>query len=224
MRALLVEDDARLAGALRSWMGHEGISVDWITQGRQALPALRGARYDCVVLDLGLPDVAGDEVLRSLRAEGFEMPVIVATAREQVQDRVRLLDAGADDFLVKPIHLDELAARLRALQRRRGSGETVREASQLRAGSLHVRTDSRTVSVDGRYVALTNREYWLLETLLRRKGEVVPREALVEALYGWQEEPAANTIDVHVHHLRRKLGSGLIRTVRGIGYMLQADG
>jgi DNA-binding response OmpR family regulator len=221
MRLLLVEDDARLAGALRSWMGHEGIVVDWVSHGADVEPALRRQDYDWMVLDLGLPDIDGLAVLRAARAAGFELPVIVATAREQVQDRVRLLDAGADDFLVKPIHLDELAARLRALKRRRGSSE--HNDSALRQGGLRLVPSSRTVSVDGQYVPLTNREFWLLETLMRHKGRVVTREELVEAMYGWQGDIVANNIDVHVHHLRRKLGAGLIRTVRGAGYTLQPD-
>jgi DNA-binding response OmpR family regulator len=221
MRLLFVEDDARLAGALRSWMGHEGIEVDWVSHGAEAEPALRRSEYDWMVLDLGLPDIDGQMVLQAVRAAGFELPVIVVTAREQVQDRVRLLDDGADDFLVKPMHLDELAARLRAVHRRRGPAE--REDHSFRQGGLRLVPSSRTVSVDGQYVPLTNREFWLLETLMRHKGRVVTREELVEAIYGWDGDIVANNIDVHVHHLRRKLGTRLIRTVRGAGYTLQHD-
>jgi two-component system response regulator QseB len=221
MRLLFVEDDARLAGALRSWMGHEGIEVDWVSHGAEAEPALRRSEYDWMVLDLGLPDIDGQHVLQAVRAAGFELPVIVVTAREQVQDRVRLLDVGADDFLVKPMHLDELAARLRAVHRRHSPSE--REDNALRQGSLRLVPSSRTVSVDGQYVPLTNREFWLLETLMRHKGRVVTREELVEAIYGFDGDIVANNIDVHVHHLRRKLGTRLIRTVRGAGYTLQHD-
>lgn len=218
MKLLLVEDDARLASAVRSWMGLLGDEVDWITDGREINARLRSEHCDAVLLDLGLPDVDGEAVLRQLRADGHDLPVIVITAREQVQDRVRLLDLGADDFLVKPIHLDELAARLRAVQRRRSAQpgqETV-----LRQGGLCVVPASRTVSIDGKYVPLTNREFWLLEALLRRKGRVVGRDELTEALYGDADDTVGNAVDVHVHHLRRKLGNGLIRTVRGVGYML----
>ena len=221
MRLLLVEDDARLAGALRSWMGHEGIEVDWVSHGAEVEPALRCQTYDWMVLDLGLPDTDGGQVLHATRAAGFELPVIVVTAREQVQDRVRLLDDGADDFLVKPIHLDELAARLRAVRRRRGSPG--HDDSALRQGGLRLVPSSRTVSVDGQYVPLTNREFWLLEALLRHKGRVLTREQLVEGLYGTEDEIIGNAVDVHVHHLRRKLGSGLIKTVRGVGYTLAGD-
>jgi len=222
MRLLLVEDDARLAQAVRAWMAHGGIDVDWITGGREVEAALRSHAYDWVVLDLGLPDADGDQVLGGLREAGFGLPVIVMTAREQVQDRVRLLDLGADDFLVKPVHLDELAARLRAVQRRHGPPPA--RDSALRHGSLCLVPASRTVSVDGQYVPLTNREFWLLEALLRHKGRVLTREQLVEGLYGTEDEIIGNAVDVHVHHLRRKLGSGLIKTVRGVGYTLATEG
>jgi DNA-binding response OmpR family regulator len=224
MRLLLVEDDARLASAVRSWMGHGGVEVDWIAAGGEIEPSLHRQAYDWVVLDLGLPDIDGEEALRRLRAAGFELPVLVITAREQVQDRVRLLDIGADDFLVKPVHLDELAARLRAVQRRTGSGPQRGTVDKtLRLGRLTVVPASRTVSLDGTYVPLTNREFWLLETLLRNQGRVVTREELVEALYGWSDDIVGNSIDVYVHHLRRKLGAGLIRTVRGVGYTLREE-
>ncbi len=221
MKLLLVEDDPRLAQAVRAWMGHGGIAVDWITAGREVEPALKAGHYDWVVLDLGLPDTDGERVLAGLRAAGFQLPVVVMTAREQVADRVRLLDMGADDFLVKPVHLDELAARLRMLQRRHGAPRPADEA--LRHGPLCLVPASRTVSVDGQYVPLTNREFWLLEALLRHKGRVVSREQLLEGLDGGSDEPVGNTVDVHVHHLRRKLGSGLIRTVRGVGYTLGGE-
>ncbi|MDE2371335.1 MAG: response regulator [Burkholderiales bacterium] len=216
MRLLLVEDDARLAGAVRSWMGHAAIDVDWVTTGAEIETALRRGIYDWLVLDLGLPDVDGEEALRGLRAAGFDLPVVVVTAREQVQDRVRLLDLGADDFLVKPVHLDELAARLRAVRRRQGStGDIV-----LRHGALVLVPASRTVSLAGRYIALTNREFWLLETLMAHHDRVVTREALIESLHGWNEDIVGNALDVHVHNLRRKLGRGVIRTVRGVGFTL----
>jgi DNA-binding response OmpR family regulator len=149
------------------------------------------------------------------------VPVIVITAREQVHDRVRLLDLGADDFLVKPVHLDELAARLRAVQRRKVAQPG--HEGTLRHGALSLVPASRTVSLDGSYILLTNREFWLLEALLRHKGNVVTRVQLLEALYGWSDEIVGNAVDVHVHNLRRKLGPGLIRTVRGVGYTLSNE-
>jgi DNA-binding response OmpR family regulator len=230
MRLLLVEDDPRLAHAVRTWLGHGRIEVDWITHGREVEAALRAQAYDWLVLDLGLPDMPGEDALRGLRLAGFELPVVVMTAREHVADRIRLLDLGADDFLVKPVHLDELAARLRALQRRHGTQPGLLAAQPddtadlaLRHGPVRLVPASRTVSVAGQYVPLTNREFGLLETLLRHKGQVVTREQLLESMDGWSDEPVGNAVVVHVHHLRRKLGGGLIKTVRGQGYTLSAD-
>jgi DNA-binding response OmpR family regulator len=232
MRLLLVEDDPRLAHAVRTWMGHSRIEVDWITQGREVVAALRAKTYDWLVLDLGLPDIPGEAALQALRAAGQDLPVVVMTAREQVQDRIRLLDLGADDFLIKPVHLDELAARLRALRRRvgtkPGAATVANEADPdkdiaLRHGAVRLVPASRTVSVNGHYVPLTQREFGLLETLLRHKGQVVTRELLLESMDGAAEEALSNAVVVHVHHLRRKLGLGLIKTVRGQGYTLAAD-
>jgi DNA-binding response OmpR family regulator len=224
-RLLLVEDDARLASAMRSWMGLEGMQVEWIATGAEIEPALRKGQFDCLLLDLGLPDMSGEDALKSLRAADFDLPVIVVTAREQVQDRVRLLDLGADDFLVKPVHLDELSARLRAVHRRRGTTDPTETV--LRHGPLRLMPASRTVSCDGRYLQLTNREFWLLEALMRQKGEVLSRAELVEATLaagaGSAEESGGNAVEVHIHHLRRKLGPAIIKTVRGHGYALYAE-
>lgn len=217
MRLLLVEDDARLASAVRSWMGHSGIGVDWVDAGAAVEAAMRREHYDCVVLDLGLPDMPGEDVLRRLRRTGFDVPVIVITAREQVADRVRLLDLGADDFVVKPIHLDELSARMRALLRRHGSPD-----NELRFAGIRVMSATRSVTRDGQHVPVTNKEFWLLETLMRNRDRVTPRKELEEALYGQGEEVGSNTVEVHVHHLRRKLGNETIQTVRGIGYALSS--
>lgn len=222
MRLLLVEDDARLASAVRQWLGHSGIDVDWIASGREAQAALQRQTYDWIVLDLGLPDISGEAVLSQLRESGCESPVIVITARHQVRDRVRLLDLGADDFLVKPVDLDELAARMRAVRRRHGP--TADAAPALRHGSLCLVPASGTVSVDGQFLTLTKREFLLLEALLRRKGEVVTRAQLQEALYAEPEEIVGNVVDVHIHRLRGKLGAGRIQTVRGAGYRLHDAG
>jgi DNA-binding response OmpR family regulator len=222
LQLLLVEDDHRLAHAVRSWMGHGGVQVEWLTEGQAVLGKLRATDYDWLVLDLGLPDTPGEQVLDDLRREGFDLPVVVMTAREQVSDRVRLLDGGADDFLVKPVHLDELAARLRVLQRRHG-GRSSSSDAVLRHGRLSLVSSSRTATVDGDYVPLTKCEFWLLEKLMRNKGQVVPREDLGESLRAWTEEVGGNSVDVHVHHVRRKLGTSLIRTVRGRGYTLGAE-
>jgi two-component system, OmpR family, response regulator QseB len=220
MRLLLAEDDARLAHAVRTWMSQSGIGVDWVTQGCEIEPALRRGDYHWMVLDLGLPDIDGEEVLKALRSGGLELPVIVMTARGHVQDRVRLLNLGADDFLVKPVHLDELVARLQAVRRRSRPEPGLEEV--LRHGPLCLMPMTRTVTLDGDFVPLTNREYSLLESLMRRPQGVVSREQLADTLSGGNDELVGNSVDVHVHHLRRKLGRGVIRTVRGVGYTLDA--
>jgi two-component system response regulator QseB len=230
MRLLLVEDDPRLAAAVRTWLGQSRIDVDWITQGHEVVAALRAEAYDWLVLDLGLPESSMQEALCDLRTAGFELPVVVLTARDQVQKRIHLLDLGADDVIVKPVHLDELAARLRVLKRRHGtqSGEPAFEhraavETALRHGPLSLVPASRTVSVNGRYVPLTHREFGLLEALLRHKGQVATRELLLETMGVGSDEGAGNAVVVHMHNLRRKLGLGLIKTVRGRGYTLAAD-
>lgn len=221
MRLLLVEDDARMASAVRQWLGHAGIEVEWVALGREAEAVVRRQALDWIVLDLGLPDIGGETVLKQLRESGCEVPVVVMTARDQVRDRIRLLDLGADDFLVKPVDLGELSARLRAVRRRHGAAPG--SDSALRQGGLCLVPASGTVSVDGKFVPLTKREFWLLEALMRRKGEVMTREQLQESLYAEPDEIVGNVVDVHIHRLRRKLGEGWIETVRGAGYRLRSE-
>jgi DNA-binding response OmpR family regulator len=222
MKLLLIASDNRLAGVLRSWMGLIGTTVHWIVSGGEAEPALRSGQYNCVVLEQSLADMDGDEVLRRIRQSGFDHPLIIIAAADQAQERIRLLDLGADDFVVKPVHLGELAARLRALLRRYGAGSS--PEAELRHGRLHVTTASRTAWNNGSRVPLTNKEYGLLETLLRSKGRVLTRQQLEQALHGRSNDAGSNPVEVHVHHLRRKLGTELIRTVRGVGYTLGAEG
>jgi DNA-binding response OmpR family regulator len=219
MRLLLVAEDSRLAGLVRSWMGLIGATVHWIASGAEAEPALRVGQHDCVVLDQTLPDM-NDEALRRIRQAGFDHPVVMIAATQQVQERIRLLDLGADDLLVKPVHLGELVARLRALLRR---GEVRFEDSELRHGRLRVVPASRTVSDNGIFIPLTHMEFCLLETLLRSKGQVLSRQQLETALHGEFTDMSSNPLEVHVHHLRRKLGNNLIKTVRGIGYTIGAE-
>lgn len=217
MRLLLAEDDALLGRATCVSLLQAGHAVDWVTTGNQVLSSLAQHDYDCVLLDLGLPGLSGEECLRSLRARRHRVPVIVLTARGQKDDRIGLLDLGADDYMVKPYDLDEMAARVRAIVRR---GRDVEQKTEFVHGPLKVSVLSRTVFWRGRPVAVTSKEYLVLDALVRWPDRVATRESLERALYGWDEEIGSNAIEVHVHHLRRKLEPGLIVTVRGVGYRL----
>ncbi|WP_447745821.1 response regulator [Pseudomonas nicosulfuronedens] len=214
MRILLAEDDQLLGDGIRAGLGLEGDTVDWVNDGVAAEHALATDEFDLLVLDLGLPRKDGLEVLRGLRRRGNLTPVLILTARDKVADRVAGLDAGADDYLTKPFDLDELLARVRALTRR----HTGRAAPLLQHGELALDPATHQVSLAGSPVDLAPREYALLRLLLEQRGKVLSRTRLVEALYGWDGDLESNAIEVHIHHLRRKLGNGLIRTVRGIGY------
>jgi two-component system OmpR family response regulator len=216
MRLLLVEDDSTLGDAVREYLAGQGHVVDWATRLDVAREAVREP-FDAILLDWRLPDGSGIEWLRGLRMrEGpnRHVPVLVLTARDRLDDRVEGLDAGADDYLTKPFELAELAARVRAVSRRAlGQPHSV-----LRAGRVEVDLDARTVGVEGIPVELTAREYALFETLIRRRGRIVPRDQLQQLLYGFEADIASNTIEVHVSSLRRKLGHATIETVRGMGY------
>ncbi|HJV54485.1 MAG TPA: response regulator [Methylomirabilota bacterium] len=218
MRVLLVEDDALLGDGLRAGLGQAGFAVDWVRTGSDAVHALDAEPVAAVVLDLGLPDLSGFEVLRRLRARGNKVPVLILTARDAVGDRVKGLDGGADDYVVKPVDLAELAARLRALIRR-ASGEA---APALRRGELELDAAAHRVVFRGQPVELSAREFALLHELMR-SGRVLSREQLEERLYSWGHEIESNAIEVHVHHLRRKLAPGVIRTIRGVGYMIPQE-
>lgn len=214
MRVLLIEDDRMIAEAVRTALRQDGYAVDWLGDGESADASLRSTRFDLVLLDLGLPRLDGLGVLKALRARGDATPVLVLTARDAVQQRVAGLDAGADDYLVKPFDLDELAARMRSLLRRSaGRGEPAIEHRGIRLDPV-----SHEVSLHGTPVRLSAREYAVLEALLRRPGAVLSRAQLEEQLYGWGEEVESNAVEVYIHGLRRKLGSDSIRTLRGVGY------
>jgi two-component system response regulator QseB len=219
MRLLLVEDDAMIGAAAQKGLRQEGHSVDWVRDGPAAEAAVAAGAFDVVLLDLGLPRRDGLSVLRSWRAKGVNVPVVVITARDAVADRVAGLDAGADDYLVKPFDLDELSARVRAVARRRSG----RAAATIRVGDLEIDTSARRVSWKGQDVQLSAREYALLEALADRPGAYLTRAQLEERLYGWEEEIASNAVEVHIHALRRKLGPEAIRNVRGLGYTLGKD-
>jgi two-component system response regulator QseB len=214
MRLLLVEDDAMIGEAIREGLRREGFAVDWVYDGDSALQVLRTEAFDLLLLDLGLPRKSGLTVLTAARAQGHELPVLIITARDAVSDRVQGLDAGADDYLVKPFDLDELAARIRALLRRK-SGRTA-PAIEHRGVVLNPATHS--VTRDGREVALSPKEFALLQLLMERPGTILSRARIEERLYGWGEEVESNAVEVHIHGLRRKLGADYILNVRGVGY------
>lgn len=218
MRLLLAEDDAMVGAALQKGLQQEGHSVDWVRDGVAADAALRSGTHELLILDLGLPRRDGLAVLTELRARATPLPVIIITARDRVDDRVRGLDLGADDYLVKPFDLDELAARIRAVARR--SAGLARPL--LSHGELSLDPASHEVRLGGTPIALSGREFALLQALLERPSAVLSRSQLEERLYGWGEEVASNAVEVHIHHLRRKLGENFIRTVRGLGYTLEA--
>jgi two-component system OmpR family response regulator len=219
MRLLLVEDDTMIGESLRDQLKAERYAVDWVADGEAAQAALLAHRYDLVLLDLGLPRRDGMSVLEGLRRRKDRTPVLVATARDAVAQRVAALDAGADDYVIKPYDVEELLARLRALLRR-ASGQA--EPAYEHAGA-RLDPATRQASLNGQPVELSAREWAVLESLLARPGQVLSRAQLEEKLYGWGDEVASNTIEVHVHGLRRKLGADLIRNIRGVGYMVPRE-
>lgn len=217
MRVLLVEDDELLGEGLRKGLIQDGYTVDWIKEGGHAEEALKTEKFDLVVLDLGLPKMSGLTVLQKLRERGDATPVLILTARESIEDRVKGLDSGADDYLTKPFDLFELLARLRALQRRFAS----RAAPLLVHDDISLDPASHTVTFKNEPINLSRREFALLHALLENAGRVLSREHLTQSLYGWGEEVDSNALEVHVHNLRKRFGQTFIRTVRGIGYTIE---
>ena len=205
-----------IGAAAQQGLRHEGHTVDWVRDGHEGEAAVAGVPYDLVLLDLGLPRKDGLSILRGWRARGIKVPVLIITARDAVSDRVAGLDAGADDYLVKPFDLDELSARVRAVLRRHAG----RSEALIRVGALEIDTAARRVRFKDREVPVSAREYALLEALADRPGAYLSRAQLEERLYGWDEEIASNAVEVHIHALRRKLDPELIRNVRGLGYTL----
>ena len=219
MRVLLVEDDALLGDGLRAGLRQQGFQVDWVRDGLAAERELRAEPYAAAVLDLGLPLKDGLDVLAQVRRQGLRAPILVLTARDAVADRVRGLDLGADDYVLKPVDLDELGARLRALVRR-AHGQV---QDTVRAADVELDPATRQVRWRGDVIALSPREFDLLHALMLQAGRVLSREQLEQQLYSWGHEVDSNAIEVHIHHLRRKLYPGLIRTLRGVGYTLVRD-
>lgn len=219
MRILLAEDDPLLGEGLQAGLRQLGFLVDWVRDGAAAERELRTDCYAAAVLDLGLPRMDGMDVLASLRRSGNALPVLVLTARDALPDRISGLDVGADDYVVKPVDLHELAARLRALVRRSHG----RPQEILTAQDVRLDPAARSVEQAGKVVLLSGREFDLLQALLLNAGRVLSREQLEKRVYGWGQEVDSNAVEVHIHHLRRKLGSTVIQTVRGVGYMLLRD-
>ncbi len=219
MRILLAEDDALLGDGLRAGLRQRGFQVDWVRSGDVAERELRGQPYEAAVLDLGLPQMDGMDVLAAVRRAGICLPVLVLTARDAIPDRIRGLDAGADDYVIKPVDLEELAARLRALVRR-AHGKV---QQNLGVGDVVLDAAGRIVHKAGAAVSLSGREFDLLHIFLLNAGLVLSREQLEQHLYSWGQEVESNAVEVHIHNLRRKLGASLIQTVRGVGYILPKD-
>jgi len=216
MRLLLIEDDTLLGDGIQAGLTQANYAVDWVTDGCAGEHALKVETYEALILDLTLPKKDGLKILKDLRARGDTLPVLILTARDTVNDKVIGLDSGADDYLVKPFDLDELSARLRALLRRHSG----RATPYIEHGNLRLDPAAHTLTQEGQPVMLSQREFVILQTLLENAGKIISRSRLEESLYGWNEEIESNAVEVHIHHLRKKLGKELIRTVRGIGYMI----
>ncbi len=216
MRILLVEDDTLLGDGVCAGLRREDNAVDWVKNGETALSAITGTQYDCIILDIGLPRMSGLDVLQKMREANDHSPVLILTAQDDISDRVKGLDAGADDYLVKPFEFAELCARLRALSRRnRGSA-----SETLRYEDIVINTTAHTVKYRQQPMTLSRREFTLLVELITNQGRVLSRHHLEQKLYSWGDEIESNTIEVHIHHLRKKFYSELIKTVRGIGYII----
>ena len=217
MRLLLIEDDTALGEGIHQALSREGYTVDWLKDGSDALHSLLSETFDLALLDLGLPRMDGLDVLRRLRDSGSNLPVLILTARDATEDRIAGLDAGADDYLVKPFDLAELKARLRALLRRSAGRARV----LIEHAGISLDPSTQQVTYHNEAVSLTPKEYQLLYELLSPPGRVMTRERLMQLLYGWNEEAESNTLEVHIHHLRKKFSTDLIRTIRGVGYLVE---
>ncbi len=220
MRILLIEDDRLIGDGIKAGLIKLGFSVDWFLSGKEGGAALTAAPYDAVVLDLTLPQIDGLDILRQWRQQGEDVPVLILTARDALEQRVAGLQQGADDYLCKPFALSEVAARLQALIRRR-HGQL---QPTLQHGRVTMEPGSRSVTLDGEPLMLKSRELAILELLLLNAGRVLTRAQLEEKLYSWDEDVSSNAVEVHIHHLRKKLGSDFIRTVHGVGYTLGEGG
>ncbi len=216
MRILLVEDDPQLGDGIRTGLHQAGYIIDWLQDGLSALHSLEVENFDMVVLDLGLPRMDGISVLKKIRTSGNDVPVLILTARDTVADRVKGLDSGADDYLLKPFDLDELCARVRALSRRHSG----RASSLIKHLDITLDPIGRSLRKNGKNITLSTREFNILQIFLENIGRVLSRERIEESLFGWDDSLESNATEVHIHHLRKKLGKELIVTIRGVGYMI----
>lgn len=219
MRALLVEDDQLLGDGLRSGLSQKGYTVDWLQDGQEAEHALLNEPFDIVVLDLALPRRSGMDIIKTIRSKGVSTPVLVLTAKTDIEQRVNALDSGADDYLTKPFDLSELAARLRSLIRRTSG----RAEPTINYGQLSLDPSSHMVYRKGKQINVSPKEFALLHKLLENSGRVLSRDQLAQTLYGWDNEIDSNAVEVHIHNLRKKLGIKVIRTIRGVGYMIDRN-
>ena len=219
MRLLLVEDDELLGDAVKTGLTQYGYIVDWLKDGEAARNALKSEMFELIILDLGLPKLSGNRLLQVIRQERNSTPVIILTARDSIESRVTSLDGGADDYITKPFDLSELNARVRALIRRsQGRAETI-----LQYRNLTLNPTSHSVMVDDTLINVPRREFALLQKLLENSGQVLSREQLMQSIYGWDDDVDSNTLEVHIHNLRKKLNASYIRTIRGIGYMAEKN-
>lgn len=220
MQILLVEDDIPLATGLRKALQQSGYAVNHVDKGCSALNTLKIELPDIVILDIGLPDMDGIAVLKTLRKTNATLPVLLLTARDRIADKVAGLDNGADDYLVKPFEMSELLARLRVLERHLSTVKT----NEIRVGNVCLDTSGHRVTLDEEEIELARKEYMVLKCLMENAGRIQTREGLENRLYSWGEEISSNAVEVHIHHLRKKLGNGFIRTIRGVGYKVDAGG
>jgi two-component system response regulator QseB len=217
MRILLAEDDELLGDGIRSGLTQYQYNVDWVKNGMVAWSSLQTEHFDMLILDLGLPKLSGEELLKNMRLKRINTPVIILTARDNIIDLIKGLDTGADDYVVKPFDLEELCARIRAIQRR----TTSRTEPIIAAGNITLDPATRLVFKSGQAVELSRREFILMQMLMENAGHVLAREQITQSLYGWGDDIDSNALEVHIHNLRKKFGSNTIITIRGIGYMLE---
>lgn len=219
MRVLIIEDDEILGDGIQQGLRRDGYAVDWVQDGQIANQILKTETFDAIILDLGLPKMHGVQVLENLRLRGNKTPVLILTAKDTLNDKIKLLDMGADDYMIKPFDLSEVSARLRALQRR----SVNRAMPEIRYKDIVINPVSHEVTFKGELITLPRREFTLLQKLVENQGKVLSRDQLTQSLYNWDEDVDSNALEVHIHNIRKKFGTELIRTIRGVGYIIEKD-